>query len=88
MAACRGLNWQPVVQADDTKPTTVIMRRVYYVYFLLQKNERVYTGSTNDLRRRYREHQTGKIKTTKNQAPLKIIGYEAYALESDARRRE
>ena len=61
---------------------------MYYVYFLLLKNQRVYTGSTNDLKRRMSEHNRGKVAYTKNLRPLKLIGYESYLLKTDAIRRE
>jgi len=61
---------------------------MYYVYFLLLKNENIYTGMTDDLCRRISEHQKGKVKSTMNLRPLKFIGYEAYLLKSDALRRE
>ncbi|KKR56082.1 MAG: hypothetical protein UT94_C0048G0009 [Candidatus Uhrbacteria bacterium GW2011_GWF2_40_263] len=48
----------------------------------------VYTGLTNDLKRRFSEHQAGKVKSTKHRLPVKLIGYEAYSLQSDAQRRE
>ncbi len=61
---------------------------MHYVYFLLLKNRKVYTGLTDDLRRRINEHQLGKIKSTKNLRPLKLVGCEMYFLKSDALRRE
>jgi putative endonuclease len=60
---------------------------MYYVYILLLKTKRLYTGSTNDLRRRYKEHQQNQVLSTKNKVD-KLIFYEAYIHESDARRRE
>ncbi|MFC1612879.1 GIY-YIG nuclease family protein [Patescibacteria group bacterium] len=61
---------------------------MYYVYILLLKNKQLYTGFTDDLKRRYKEHQYGKVKSTKNRRPLKLIHYESYSLKSDAERRE
>ena len=61
---------------------------MYYVYILLLKNKKLYTGYTEDLRVRYKQHQSGKVKSTKCLAPLKLVHYEAYLLEEDARRRE
>jgi len=52
------------------------------------KNGDLYKGSTKDLKRRYNEHLEGKVLSTKYKRPLVLIGYEAYILESDARRRE
>ena len=61
---------------------------MYYVYFLLLTNGNVYKGSCQDLRQRFNEHQLGKVKSTRNYRPLKLIGYEAYHLKTDATRRE
>jgi putative endonuclease len=51
-------------------------------------NGQLYTGTTGDLKRRYEEHNLGKVESTKNRRPLKLIHYEAYLLKSDAQRRE
>lgn len=61
---------------------------MHYVYFLLLKNEKVYTGMSDDLRRRIDEHKAGKVESTRNFRPFRLIGYEAYILKSDAQRRE
>jgi putative endonuclease len=61
---------------------------MYYVYILLQGNGQLYTGFTSDLKRRITEHHAGKVKSTARRLPVKLIHYEAYSLESDARRRE
>ena len=61
---------------------------MYYTYFLLLKNNDIYTGSTNDLKNRLKEHEAGKVKSTRNYRPVKLILYEAYILKSDAQRRE
>ena len=59
-----------------------------YVYILLLKNNNLYTGFTNDLRERYKQHQRGGVESTKYLRPLKLVHYEVYLLEEDARRRE
>ena len=61
---------------------------MYYVYFLSMKNKQIYTGSTSDLRRRIGEHTRGKVSSTVKRLPIKLFGYEAYQLKSDALRRE
>ena len=61
---------------------------MFYVYILKLGNGQLYTGYTSDLKRRIREHQAGKVKSTSKRMPLELIHYEAYMLESDARRRE
>ncbi|MFH1654448.1 MAG: GIY-YIG nuclease family protein [Pseudomonadota bacterium] len=61
---------------------------MYYVYILHLANNQLYTGFTSDLKRRIKEHEGGKVESTKHKRPLKLLHYEAYLLESDARRRE
>ncbi len=61
---------------------------MHYVYLLLLNNGNLYTGFTNDLRRRIAEHKRGNCKFTKTRSPIKLIHYEAYLFEEDARRRE
>lgn len=61
---------------------------MYYVYILRMNNEQIYTGSTKDLRSRLSEHTRGNVITTSKYLPVKLIGYEAYQLKSDAQRRE
>ena len=61
---------------------------MYYVYILLMSNGQFYTGYTSDLRRRIYEHKNGSNNTTKKFLPVKLVFYEAFINESDARRRE
>lgn len=56
---------------------------MYYVYLLQNpENYAIYIGYTGDLKRRYREHQASA------HPGWKLKYYEAYASESDARKRE
>jgi putative endonuclease len=59
-----------------------------YVYILLQSNKQLYTGFTTNLNQRLAQHKDGKVESTKHRRPVKLIHYEVYKLESDARRRE
>ena len=62
---------------------------MYYVYLLIsEKDGNFYTGSTADLKRRFEEHNSGLVNSTKNRLPLKLIYYEACLNETDARNRE
>lgn len=63
---------------------------MYYFYLLqsIKKPNEIYTGSTNNLRLRFREHNQGKVFSTKRYLPWKLIYYEAYLSEKDARLRE
>lgn len=60
---------------------------MFYFYVLQAETGELYFGSTNDLRRRFKEHNNSKSYATKNHK-WKLIYYEAYCAESDARRRE
>lgn len=61
---------------------------MYYVYFLRLANGDIYTGFSDDLKRRIPEHKNGKVKSTKRYLPCLLIGYEAYLEKKDALRRE
>lgn len=60
---------------------------MYYVYLIQNEDHVIYYGSTNDLRRRMVEHQSGKSFSTKGHI-WRLIYYEAYFDEHDARERE
>ena len=60
-----------------------------YVYVLKSSvDEELYIGSTNNLKRRLREHNTKKSFSTSWRGPFKLVYYEAYADLQDARNRE
>ena len=62
---------------------------MFYVYILISKKDnKLYTGYTEDLRKRFEKHNNGFVKATKNRRPLELIYYEAYQGEEDAKRRE
>ena len=62
---------------------------MFYVYVLKSnRDDKLYVGSTNDLRRRLAEHNESKVRSTKARAPFHLRYYEAYFTESDARHRE
>lgn len=62
---------------------------MYYVYVLLSKKDsKLYIGRTNDLRRRFKEHNDGLNISTKNRRPFVLVYYEAYKSSSDAACRE
>ena len=61
----------------------------YYTYVLLsQKDNKFYTGYTSDLKRRFEEHNSGRVKSTKDKRPLILIYYEACLNQQDATHRE
>jgi putative endonuclease len=60
-----------------------------YVYILLsQKDGKLYTGCTSDLRTRFNLHQSGEVVSTKHRGPFDLIYYEACTNASDAYARE
>ena len=62
---------------------------MFYTYVLQsQKSGKIYIGYTNDLRKRFKEHNDGKSTYTKGRGPYKIIYYEACLNKDDARSRE
>ena len=68
---------------------TYKMNTFYYTYVLRSlKNSKLYIGYTNDLRKRFKEHNDGKSTYTKSNRPYTIIYYEACLTEEDARSRE
>lgn len=62
---------------------------MFYTYVLKsEKDNNLYIGSTTDLKRRFSQHNSGEVKSTKSRRPFRLIYYEAYAAEEDARHRE
>lgn len=60
-----------------------------FVYILKsQKNGRYYIGSTVDTERRFREHQSGCVRATRNSRPFERVFLEAFETIQDARRIE
>ncbi|KKR70801.1 MAG: GIY-YIG nuclease superfamily protein [Candidatus Nomurabacteria bacterium GW2011_GWB1_40_7] len=61
----------------------------YYTYILKSKKDgKIYTGYTQDLRKRLDQHNKGLSTYTKGRGPFILIYYEACLLESKARSRE
>ncbi|KKS65930.1 MAG: GIY-YIG nuclease superfamily protein [Parcubacteria group bacterium GW2011_GWC2_42_6] len=62
---------------------------MFYVYVIKSdKDEKLYIGFTSDLKRRILEHNNGRNTSTKYRKPFKLVYYEAYASENDAKDRE
>ena len=62
---------------------------MHYVYVLKSAIlGELYVGQTNDLKRRFAEHNGKKSIATKHKAPFKLVYYEAYQSKSDAVYRE
>ncbi len=62
---------------------------MFYLYILKSKiDKKLYIGSTDNLRRRLLEHNSGKVKSTRPRKPFELRYYEAFYKEIDARKRE
>ena len=62
---------------------------MFYVYALRSRKDlKLYVGSTNDLKKRFKEHNNGEVFSTRPRKPFDLIYYEAYKAEPDARKRE
>lgn len=62
---------------------------MFYLYILKSlKDSNLYIGSTNNLKGRFLEHNSGKKFSTKNRIPFELIYCEIYKSEIDARRHE
>lgn len=62
---------------------------MYYVYILQsEKDGLLYTGYTEHLAQRIKQHNEGSTRSTQNRRPLKLIYYEAYPDKDDALGRE
>jgi len=61
----------------------------YYVYVLQStKDKKLYTGCTNDLKKRLRLYNLGKNLSTKFRRPFRLIYCEVYRNQKDAFERE
>lgn len=61
---------------------------MYYVYLLNLSNKKIYTGSTDDLKKRIAKHEKGECLATRNFRPLKLLWYSAFRTRIEARRFE
>lgn len=61
----------------------------YFVYVLLSKKDnKFYTGFTSNLNERIKEHNSGKVTSTKYKIPFELLYYEACLNQEDALHRE
>ena len=63
--------------------------KYFYVYVLLSEADRnFYVGYTNNLSKRVDQHNQGKVNSTKNRVPLKLVYWEGCLNQQDATSRE
>ncbi len=62
---------------------------MYYTYVLLSsKDGEWYTGAASEGKARLRDHEQGRVASTRFRRPLRLIDYEACLEAGDAYRRE
>lgn len=60
-----------------------------YVYIIECKDGSLYTGWTNNLKKRFKDHSEGKgAKYTRGRGPFKIVYFETFDEKRDALKRE
>lgn len=62
---------------------------MYYTYVLESlKDHKRYIGSTSDVKKRLKMHNSGLVASTKARVPFKLVYIEDFATQSEARWRE
>ena len=69
--------------------TSDVSYNKFYTYVLYSlKDKGFYIGSTNNFKRRLQQHARGEVISTKSRLPVKLIHYEYFIDEIDAKARE
>jgi putative endonuclease len=62
---------------------------MWFTYILLCSDGSYYTGSTNDVEKRFKDHLAGKgARYTQSHKPVKIVYKEEFTTKSEALKRE
>ena len=62
---------------------------MYFVYVLLSlQDHKFYIGFSKDIKKRLKDHNSGRNTSTKARRPFELIYYEAHYAKEDALRRE
>ena len=62
---------------------------MYYVYVLKSlKDGQLYKGYTSDITARIKDHNKGKIRSTKSHRPYELVHLEFFQSKTEARKRE
>ncbi len=65
------------------------LRQMFFAYILKSnKDEGFYYGSCEDLSKRVKAHNSGKVRSTKSRRPLVIHYFEPFPSRKEANRRE
>lgn len=71
---------------NETSDVSINRYYVYILYSLIDKG--FYIGFTTNLKQRLIKHAKGEVTSTKFRRPLKLIHYEYFINEKDAKARE
>jgi putative endonuclease len=61
---------------------------MYYVYILKLSDGRYYKGQTRDIGRRLKQHESGRVESTKSYLPYELVHVEICGSRLDARKLE
>ncbi len=78
-----------LVTGSSPVPGAEYLFLMFYLYILYShKTKKLYTGQTNNIERRLKEHFSGKIFSTKNNLPVSLIYTEECQTRSEVMKRE
>jgi len=87
-----GIRVVQMAMISETKPVGLPAPRplqgIFYVYAIRCENSSIYIGQTDDLERRWKEHQNGRIDWTSRYRPVEIAHFEVLSTREEALRRE
>lgn len=65
------------------------MEKINYTYIIQCSDGTLYTGWTNDIKRRMEEHNSGNgAKYTRTRLPVELVYYETFPSKQEAMKRE
>lgn len=90
MGECGGLAPKGSLREKPLRLLSQNERSIMYTVYVLRsvKTGRNYYGHTGDLPKRFKDHNSGKVRSTKAYMPWKIIYTEDYNTKSEAYQRE
>jgi putative endonuclease len=74
---------------NSCREVRIKLKKMHFAYILKsEKTGRYYYGSTSDLEQRLKNHNSGKVKSTKSGRPWVIHYYETFESKEEALKRE
>jgi putative DNA methylase len=75
-------------QAGPHKPPVHGLRGPFFAYIIRCADDSFYVGQTDDLARRWEQHQRGEVSWTAPRRPLELVHWERFDTREDAVKRE